>query len=117
MSNRKRRYKTAVRDVIAWLYFLFFYSNNNDNTIFYLEIVNLTRSGIRGKLIDNGAPVFLPISFLNISKYDVICNKEEGIMYYRGKEIYRVSNCLKVRISEFNKSTRSILVTPILEKR
>ncbi|CAL4042909.1 Exoribonuclease 2 [Buchnera aphidicola (Anoecia corni)] len=117
MSNRKRRYKTAERDVIEWLYFLFFYSNNDMNTIYNMEIVNLTRSGIRGKLLDNGAPVFLPISFLNISKYDVICNKEEGIMYYRGKEIHRVSNFLKVKVSEFNKSTRSILVKPVLEKR
>jgi len=114
MSERKKLYRIAERDITEWLYFSFFYKEELTDDLYHMEILNVMNSGLRGKLIENGAIVFLPFQFLNIYKHEIVCKREEGTIYIHGKEAFRVTNIVKVKIAEFKKENRNILVNLIM---
>lgn len=109
ISEKKRRNRIAERDISDWLYALFLQKKEFKNKKFNAEIIDVSRSGVRAKLIENGANVFIPALLLHPCKEDIVFNQEEGIVFIKGSICYKVSDVVKVILSEVRLHTRSII--------
>ncbi|MCS5933210.1 S1 RNA-binding domain-containing protein [Klebsiella pneumoniae subsp. pneumoniae] len=66
------RWRSAVvstgwprRDVADWLYARFLNDKAGTDTRFAAEIIDVSRGGMRVRLVDNGAVAFIPAPFLH----------------------------------------------------
>ncbi|CAL4321069.1 Exoribonuclease 2 [Buchnera aphidicola (Thelaxes suberi)] len=107
----KKRNRIAEKEIQEWLYFIYIYKNNYINKDYIAEIIDVNSSGIRVKLLSIGVIVFVPSCFLHNIKKNIICKREEGIIYINNKPMYRVTDKIKVKIIEINKSNRNIIAT------
>ncbi|XBC44599.1 MAG: exoribonuclease II [Buchnera aphidicola (Schlechtendalia peitan)] len=113
INDRRRRMRIAERDIEDWLYVSFFKNMDYKNKIFDAKIIDIFRSGIKVQLLENGANVFIPTSFLHNNKNEIIFNKEKGIVYIMGKEYYTISNVIKIILIDIKIETRSIIGKPV----
>ncbi|XBC44874.1 MAG: exoribonuclease II [Buchnera aphidicola (Schlechtendalia chinensis)] len=114
INNRRRCMKMAERDVENWLYVIFLKSKNHSNKVFSAKIIDICRSGIKVKLLENGANVFLPSTLLHSDKSEILCNREKGIVYIMGKEYYVISSIIKVTLIDIKLDARSIIGKPVI---
>ncbi|HXK00367.1 MAG TPA: exoribonuclease II [Buchnera sp. (in: enterobacteria)] len=113
ISDCRRRNRMSERDVEDWLYVILLKKTINKNNIFYAEITDITRGGIRAKLVENGANVFIPMSLLNPNRDELVCNQEQGIIHIIKKISYRLSDIIKVKLKEIRIESRSIIAVPV----
>ncbi|XBC40978.1 MAG: exoribonuclease II [Buchnera aphidicola (Nurudea yanoniella)] len=113
INDRRRRIRTAERDITNWLYISFFKNIDYQGKIFNAKIIDIFRSGMKTKLLENGANVFIPSSFLHSIKHEVVCDKEKGIVYIMGKKHYTISNIIKIILIDVKIETKSIIGKPI----
>lgn len=59
MAERRRLNRMAERDVGDWLYARFLNDKAGTNTRFAAEIIDVSRGGMRVRLVDNGAIAFI----------------------------------------------------------
>lgn len=60
MAERRRLNRMAERDVGDWLYARFLQDKAGTDTRFAAEIIDISRGGMRVRLVDNGAVAFIP---------------------------------------------------------
>ncbi|XBC38410.1 MAG: exoribonuclease II [Buchnera aphidicola (Floraphis choui)] len=113
ISDRRRKMRIAKRNIEDWLYAIFLKKRYYKEKIFDAKITDIFRSGMKVKLIKNGANVFIPAPFLHSVKHELICDKEKGIVYIVGKEYYIISNIIKIMLVDIKIETRSIIGKPI----
>ncbi|XBC39459.1 MAG: exoribonuclease II [Buchnera aphidicola (Nurudea shiraii)] len=113
INDKRRRIRMAERDIENWLYIIFFKNKNYKNKIFKAKIVDIFRGGMKTKLLENGANVFVPASFLHNTKDELICDQEKGIVYVMGEKYYTVSDIIKIMVIDAKIETRSIIGKPI----
>ncbi|QTM69266.1 exoribonuclease II [Buchnera aphidicola (Hormaphis cornu)] len=108
----KQKNKKAERDLLEKLYIDFFADNNNKKHLLKSEIIKITYSGIKVRLINTGAIAFIPAYLVHINKSQLIFNQENGIVYLDKEPIYRLSDILTVKVIEVKKNQRQIIVRP-----
>jgi exoribonuclease-2 len=113
ISDCRRRNRMSERDVEDWLYVILLKNTTNENNIFHAEITDITRGGIRAKLVENGANIFIPMPLLNRNRDELVCNQEQGIIYIMKKISYRLSDIIKVKLKEIRMESRSIIAVPV----
>lgn len=109
ISEQKRRNRIAERDVSDWLYTLLLQKKEYKNKKFNAEITDVSRSGIRAKLLENGANVFIPALFLHPVREELIFSQETGKVFIKGILHYKISDLIRVILSEIRLQTRSII--------
>ncbi|PPI86788.1 exoribonuclease II [Candidatus Pantoea edessiphila] len=113
ISERKRLNRIAEKDIGDWLYACYLSKFANSKHKFRTEIVHISRSGMRVKLIDNGATAFIPVGFIHTVRDELICNQEYGILKVKGKIIYRVTDIIDITITKVCLNKRIIEARPI----
>ncbi|AYN24795.1 exoribonuclease II [Buchnera aphidicola] len=109
INEQKRRNRIAERDISDWLYVLLFQKKEFKNKKFKAEIIDVSRSGIRAKLLENGANIFVPALFLHPIREELIFNQETGTVFIKGVLHYKISDLIKVILLEIRLQTRSII--------
>ncbi|BGI50904.1 MAG: exoribonuclease II [Arsenophonus endosymbiont of Ceratovacuna japonica] len=109
ITERKRYNRLAKRDINNWLYVKFLRFLIKTNNIFSAEITNITKSGIRVKLRDNGASAFIPITFIHSVRKEIQCNQESGTIIIKGIAIYKLNDIINIQIEEIIMETRNII--------
>ncbi|CAL4322143.1 Exoribonuclease 2 [Buchnera aphidicola (Protaphis terricola)] len=109
ISEQRRKNRIAERDISDWLYTLLLQKKEYQNKKFYAEITDVSRGGIRAKLIKNGANVFIPALFLHPIREEIIFNQEIGQVFINGNLYYKVSDLIEVVLFEIRTKTRSII--------
>ncbi|AAM67814.1 exoribonuclease II [Buchnera aphidicola] len=109
ISEQKRRNRIAERDISDWLYTLLLQKKEFKNKKFNAEIIDVSRSGIRAKLLENGANVFIPALFLHPIREELVFNQETGKVFIKGVLYYKISDLITVVLSEIRLQTRSII--------
>ncbi|KDB46672.1 hypothetical protein HPS10_07520 [Glaesserella parasuis HPS10] len=66
-------------------------------------------SGLRVKVIENGASVFVPFSTLHNNKEEMIFSSEEIALYIKGEKAYQIGQAVKVKLKEVRVETRSVV--------
>jgi Exoribonuclease II len=76
MAERRRLNRMAERDVGDWLYARFLKDKAGTDTRFAAEIIDISRGGMRVRLVDNGAVAFIPAPFLHAVRDELVCSQE-----------------------------------------
>ncbi|MEE3663554.1 exoribonuclease II [Brenneria sp. g21c3] len=112
LSERRRLNRMAERDVGDWLYARFLKDKAGTDTRFPAEIMDVTRGGLRVRLLDNGAVAFIPSSFIHSVRDELVCSQDTGTVLVKGEEVYRQGDALDVVIAEVRLETRSVIAKP-----
>ncbi|EMH4161278.1 exoribonuclease II [Pluralibacter gergoviae] len=112
MAERRRANRMAERDVADWLYARFLKNSAGTDARFSAEIVDVSRGGMRVRLVDNGAVAFIPAPFIHAVRDEIVCSQENGTVQIKGETVYKVSDIIDVTIAEVRMETRSIIARP-----
>lgn len=112
MAERRRLNRMAERDVGDWLYARFLNDKAGTNTRFAAEIIDVSRGGMRVRLVDNCAIAFIPAPFLHAVRDELVCSQENGTVQIKGETVYKVTDVIDVTIAEVRMETRSIIARP-----
>ncbi|TFT47432.1 S1 RNA-binding domain-containing protein, partial [Proteus mirabilis] len=77
------------------------------------EIIDITRGGIRVRLVENGAIAFIPAPFLHAVRDEIQCSQETGSVIIKGETAYKLNDIIAVRIEDVKLETRNIVARPI----
>ena len=112
MAERRRLNRMAERDVGDWLYARFLSDKAGTDTRFAAEIIDVSRGGMRVRLVDNGAVAFIPAPFLHAVRDELVCSQESGTVQIKGEVVYKVTDVIDVTIAEVRMETRSVIARP-----
>ncbi|SNC58758.1 exoribonuclease II [Sodalis endosymbiont of Henestaris halophilus] len=113
LAERRRKNRMAERDVTDWLYARFLQSQAGSRRCFTAEIFDISRGGMRVRLLDNGAVAFIPSTFVHSVRDELVCNQDTGTVQVKGEEIYRQGDILEVTIAEVKVENRTVIARPI----
>ncbi|SFT69594.1 exoribonuclease-2 [Kosakonia arachidis] len=114
MAERRRLNRMAERDVGDWLYARFLQNKAGTDTRFAAEIIDISRGGMRVRLVDNGAVAFIPAPFIHAVRDELVCSQENGTVQIKGETAFKVTDVIDVTIAEVRMETRSIIARPAL---
>ncbi|CAI0955405.1 Exoribonuclease 2 [Serratia entomophila] len=112
LAERRRLNRMAERDVGDWLYARYLQDKAGTDQRFNAEIIDVTRGGLRVRLLDNGAVAFIPAPFIHAVRDEMQCSQETGTVMIKGEVAYRQSDSLQVTIAEVRMETRSVIARP-----
>ncbi|GAA3612505.1 exoribonuclease II [Gibbsiella greigii] len=112
LAERRRLNRMAERDVGDWLYARFLQDKAGTDTRFNAEIIDVTRGGLRVRLVDNGAVAFIPAPFIHSVRDELVCSQDTGTVQVKSEEVYRQGDALQVTIAEVRMETRSVIARP-----
>jgi len=112
MTDRRRLNRMAERDVSDWLYSRFLSNKMGTEHRFTAEIIDVSRGGMRVRLIENGATAFIPAPFIHAVRDELVCSQEQGTIQIKGEVAYKVTDVIDVNIAEVRMETRSIIARP-----
>ncbi len=112
MADRRRLNRMAERDVSDWLYSRFLNNKIGTEHRFSAEIIDISRGGIRVRLVENGATAFIPAPFIHAVRDELVCSQEQGTIQIKGEVAYKVTDVIDVNIAEVRMETRSIIARP-----
>ncbi|MGC9422009.1 exoribonuclease II [Vibrio sp.] len=112
LAIHRKHHKIAERNVADWLYARTLADEPNKKTSFLAEIFDINRSGMRVRLLENGAMAFIPGALILDNKQRIVCNGEDGTVMIDNALIYRLGDTLEVVLTEVNQDTRSIVAKP-----
>ncbi|MDR0805837.1 MAG: exoribonuclease II [Enterobacteriaceae bacterium] len=112
LADRRRFNRMAERDVGDWLYARFLQDKAGTDTRYLAEIMDISRGGMRIKLLENGAVAFIPAPFIHAVRDELVCSAETGTVQINGETVYRQGDTLEVTIAEVRMETRSIIARP-----
>ncbi|MGP3591783.1 exoribonuclease II [Vagococcus sp. WN89Y] len=114
MAERRRLNRMAERDVGDWLYARFLQNKAGSDTRFAAEVIDVSRGGMRVRLVDNGAVAFIPAPFIHAVRDELACSQENGTVQIKGETAFKVTDVIDVTIAEVRMETRSIIARPAL---
>ncbi|UWT98751.1 exoribonuclease II [Proteus vulgaris] len=113
IAERRRANRMAERDVGDWLYARFLKPFAGTETPFNAEIIDITRGGIRVRLVENGAVAFIPAPFLHAVRDEIQCSQETGTVIVKSESAYKLNDIIPVRIEDVKLETRNVVARPI----
>ncbi|HHG9738913.1 TPA: exoribonuclease II [Yersinia enterocolitica] len=114
LAERRRLNRMAERDVGDWLYARYLQPMAGTDTRFPAEIIDVTRGGLRVRLLDNGAVVFIPAPFIHAVRDEMVCSQETGTVQIKDETVYSQSDKIEVRIAEVRMETRNVVARPVV---
>ncbi|HDL7793496.1 TPA: exoribonuclease II [Yersinia enterocolitica] len=114
LAERRRLNRMAERDVGDWLYARYLQPMAGTDTRFPAEIIDVTRGGLRVRLLDNGAVAFIPAPFIHAVRDEMVCSQETGSVQIKGETVYSQSDKIEVRIAEVRMETRNVVARPVV---
>jgi len=112
MTERRRLNRMAERDVGDWLYARYLQDKAGTDARFAAEIIDISRGGMRVRLVDNGAVAFIPAPFIHAVRDELVCSQETGTVQIKGEAVYKVTDVIDVTIAEVRMETRSVIARP-----
>lgn len=112
MSERRRLNRMAERDVGDWLYARYLAPFAATDRRFSAEIIDVSRGGMRVRLVEFGAVAFIPAPFIHAVRDELVLSQENGTVQIKGDVVYRVTDVIDVTIAEVRMETRSVVARP-----
>ncbi|VAX76806.1 Exoribonuclease 2 [Serratia symbiotica] len=113
MTQRRRLNRIAERDLANWLYARYLHDKAGSDQRFRAEIIDITRGGMRVRILDNGAVAFIPAPLIHAVRDEIQCSQETGTVQIKGEVAYRQRDTLEVTISEVRMATCSVIARPV----
>ncbi|KKA43825.1 exoribonuclease II [Salinivibrio sp. KP-1] len=112
LAGHRKHHRMAERDVADWLYTRLLKPEVEAQTRYTAEIFDINRAGMRVRLLENGAPAFIPSSLIIDNKSRIACDKETGTVTIDGNVEFKLGDSLEVVIADIKETTRSIVAKP-----
>ncbi|VEB25954.1 exoribonuclease II [Actinobacillus lignieresii] len=109
LQEARRQNRLVERDIADWLYARYLFPMVEQALEFDCEIADVSRGGVRAKVIENGAQIFVPFSTLHDEKEEMEFRPEEIALYIKGEKAYQIGQAVKVKLTEVRLETRSIV--------
>ncbi|MGY4674449.1 exoribonuclease II [Ursidibacter arcticus] len=109
LQEARKQNRMVERDIADWLYARYLAPMVEKNIEFEGEIHDVSRGGLRVKVLENGASIFVPFSTIHPNKDEVLYNPEEIALYIKGEKSYQIGQKVKVKLKEVRIETRSIV--------
>lgn len=109
ISERRRKTRLASRDLEDWLYADFFQKNYHKNKLFKADIIDIFKTGIKARLLNIGAFIFIPSLYIHKIKDEILFFPDLGTICIQNKIFYRVSDVITVQILNVRIETRTIV--------
>ncbi|MGL4861201.1 MAG: exoribonuclease II [Enterobacteriaceae bacterium] len=109
ISDRRRLTRVAERDISDWLYTRYLANKADGSTRHPAEVIDISRGGMRVRLMECGAVAFIPAPFIHSVRDELVCSQENGMVLVKGEERYRLGDSLQVVLHEVRQETRSII--------
>lgn len=109
LQEARRQNRLVERDIADWLYARYLFPMVEQAVEFECEIADVSRGGLRAKVIQNGAQIFVPFSTLHDNKDEMEYRQEELAIYIKGEKVYQIGQEVKVKLTEVRLETRSIV--------
>lgn len=109
LQEARRQNRLVERDIADWLYARYLFPMVEQAVEFDCEITDVSRGGVRAKVIANGAQIFVPFSTLHDKKEEMEFRPEEIALYIKGEKAYQIGQAVKVKLTEVRLETRSIV--------
>lgn len=101
------------RDIGDWLYVRYLKAAAGTDQLFNAEIIDVMRAGLKLRLQENGAVVFMPARHILDNKDWLECNWDNGRVYLDKTEVvYELGQIIEVKLSEAVEETRSLIAKP-----
>jgi exoribonuclease-2 len=113
LAIHRKHHKIAERTVGDWLYARTLENEPKAGTEFTAEIFDINRAGMRARLLENGAGVFIPNPLIVANKERIESNNETGTVAIDKEVVYRLGDTLKVVLADVNQETRSLVAKPV----
>lgn len=113
LAIHRKHHKIAERTVGDWLYARTLENEPKSGTEFTAEIFDINRAGMRARLLENGAGVFIPNPLIVANKERIESNNETGTVAIDKELVYRLGDTLKVVLADVNQETRSLVAKPV----
>lgn len=112
LSLSRRSNRMAERDIGDWLYARFLLPAVASGQVFDAEIMDVMRSGIKVRLLENGAVCFVPGSLILKDRKRFICNHDEGRAMLDGEIYYELGQTIQVKLQDAIEATRTLIAIP-----
>ena len=109
LQEARRQNRLVERDIADWLYARYLQPMVEQAVEFECEIADVSRGGLRAKVIANGAQIFVPFSTIHSNKDEIEFIAEELALYIKGEKAYQIGQAVKVKLTEVRLDTRSIV--------
>ncbi|WP_392562835.1 exoribonuclease II [Orbus sturtevantii] len=107
MNERRKAVRLAEREVNSKLYCQFLAEKIGQQ--FEAQIINLNRGGIKARLIDNGAIVFVPASLVHSVRNELELLPEDGKIKIKGELKYQLLDTISVTINEIKPESLTVI--------
>ncbi len=109
----RRLHRMVERDIGDWLYVRYLKAAAGTDQLFNAEIIDVMRAGLKLRLQENGAVVFMPARHILDNKDRLECNWDNGRVYLDKTEVvYELGQIIEVKLSEAVEETRSLIAKP-----
>ncbi|USD37957.1 exoribonuclease II [Ferrimonas sp. SCSIO 43195] len=112
LTAMRKLHRLCERDVGDWLFARYLAPKAGTDEVFVGEIIDINRGGVRLRLQENGAVVFLPAPLLTDDKSRLTLVGDQGLAQFDGEQVFRLSQSLEVVIHEVRVANRNIVVAP-----
>ncbi|MCE2595201.1 exoribonuclease II [Motilimonas cestriensis] len=112
INEKRKKQRMAENGANAWLYAQYLATKANNGEVFNGQVIDVVRAGVRVKLLDIGAFVFIPSSFLHKDKDQLQCRMETGHVLINDQVVITQGQTLEVEIHEVNIETKNFIARP-----
>lgn len=112
LSEQRRMHRRAERDIADWLYVRYLQPAVAEGKVFDADVVDIGRGGVRLRLQENGAGVFMPSSLILANRDRLECSWDDGRVYLDKAPLYELGQSVQIIITEAIEDTRSLIAKP-----
>ncbi|WP_107852108.1 exoribonuclease II [Oceanimonas marisflavi] len=114
LSEQRRMHRRAERDIADWLYVRYLQPAVANGHAFDAEIIDIGRGGVKLRLQENGAVVFMPSSLILPNRDRLECSWDDGRVYLDKQPVYELGQHIQVILTEAIEDTRSLIAKPAI---
>lgn len=107
LMELRKTYRNCEREITDYLYVN--YLRDKIGSTFTAEITDINRGGMRAKLHENGATVFIPLSMIHSDKDELENLPQLGIMKINNKICYKLGDVISVELKSIPKESRNLI--------
>jgi len=113
LGERRRVQRMAERDVGDWLYVDYLQPALQSQQRFEADVLDIFRGGMRARLQENGAVVFIPAPLIHPTRDELVCDGDSCTVTIKEQRVFRVGDIIQVVLHEINGATRSLIARPV----
>lgn len=108
ITDEKVKHKRASRTIADWLYTRMLKGTEGEPKVYNAEIFDISRGGMRVRLLDLGASAFIPARTILDDKKRLVCDGAKGCVQIDGVTLYKLGDSIDVELTQVDTESRKL---------